>query len=1427
MPPTDGPPSSSPSPEKPPASGPAVPSPRTTEPLTDVGGQNLLNVLVDTIRAAEGRWATAVAAITALCGFGTGVWTLLQRSPEIALGALALLLLSVGLLLFQGFRRQRLGAAPQVGWFVGLRPLREGEITEGRMLRLQKREGTLDDQEDKDPLDRVIEKLRLPGESRGLLLSGEGGCGKTTVLTAARMQLKETYLCLTIQGGVQLTARLREMLRSELRKLGDNLPSDVDIAGMVLTLQSRLQRPVLLILDQFEEIFTTWPQIALPGSGDRDERQRAWRVFSEELKSLRTFLLAILSNSDGQSNTPNRLVLCVQRQFAGETEDFLIEGQHLASPRAKETVGEGAHQSLNIDRMRMESPRIEQVYRMLRQVEKPPWSLELIDRVLSEMAGGSLTHAHQVPASLAELQLIGQMLQTLRIYEPRRYPGRPRLLQEYVARLIRASSEIPPNDMRELLVALLPGPNDRAQPALSLVHLAQRVGAPAHTVQEALEELREKYALLVRYTDHREDGSSSEFHRLLPSYSAALLRDAIGHRAEVEQRTDQLVTAALAQQRARKGYVLPPSDLWWLWRHPPIERRPEYEVVFRRSLAWFLGIWMGLSSLLLTGILLVRFGLYRMDLNANRHIVLKRGLPYLMPILGSDDVLVATGFDVKDWMDQDIFPSGRELIADARNHRIFWQFLSLISPRFDAHRSLSQRARRMAFEYADFIKSTPNYVGSREVDPLLLRWRLAIDTEPKLRTTACDEYISLINAAYKSLRKVCDAPDGAGSMACDQADTRFRTFSSAVTSELRAGDRKELSCKAYDFIENLQQRFLNIEIDPPFKSSTYKDWSTLASVLDTREQKASLLLQRVASILSKKDVWADLTVEDAHDIVNFLSRVRNLTTTVASDRFTIPDAAQLLREKIKEPHLEKLQKLLLFIYAGGGPLRLASTGSLQVRSPISIDGQIIDPVLVLLGPRNPKLLALLEKQILAPKSPSSEYQRIAPSSPTPAATSATGTMLAAAPPTASTSAELETAPKSLKPATNMKSAVPTEPTQSTPTLVITPSAPLPDNISVKPAAAKQSDQENQLDETIRKAGEKFDLKNTVRAVRILFELQRYYTGDEKPIDSETIMKGLMRLVDAASRTPDEVDVKPGAVLVTSIEPLLQALETTICARGVDSESWIKTRQDYFFRRDLLKVAERFYQTIINNPSTKAEEIQHNLDRMRQLIRALLRASIPMSVLLDRFSISSYIPVERTDSELLLLDILDSGWAEHEGHIRYEGQPWGVQSRIRPLVSRYLEKDDKDSSNWATQALYYGVTDAGFEEKFNGLLSAPGDGLGRAYALHRLLRHTEGISQFEGEAAHQLTDRREDYAISDETPLAASERLFAELYSRRATRYAAYRGAVTEALVLLIQSPRSAEFRASLMQKVQQNLSSDALPFHLRMALWRLRQAMDD
>ncbi|HRI55353.1 MAG TPA: ATP-binding protein, partial [Pseudomonadota bacterium] len=378
--------------------------------------------------AAEGApdrlWTARSIAAGLLLGLGVAASGYLLMGGQLARQPswLAVPLLAVvlgGVILLGQVRRWRDRRPMSVTGFVGPRPLTRADREQygffGREVETE----------------HAVDKLRSPA-TRCLILSGESGCGKTSLLLAGVIPRLESELgcrCIYVAMDDKPVWALRQALRLAARRAvsepGTRLKDDLEQA------QRRAGRPVVLFIDQFEEFGASpvssedhlalielfqcvlgGPAAALP------DVQLCFSVRSDQLA-----LLDDLSRSAGPASS------------AGAEARLALPPLEL--PAAREIIDELARRS----GLRLE------------------WPLGVVERLIEDLATEQVHFGRtRRVVHAAELQMVCQMVchlvATRRIRTAADYPGKQQLLTAYLGRSIRSVPGLSPARVLDLLLHL-------------------------------------------------------------------------------------------------------------------------------------------------------------------------------------------------------------------------------------------------------------------------------------------------------------------------------------------------------------------------------------------------------------------------------------------------------------------------------------------------------------------------------------------------------------------------------------------------------------------------------------------------------------------------------------------------------------------------------------------------------------------------------------------------------------------------------------------------------------------------------------------------------------------------------------------------------------------------------------------------------------
>jgi hypothetical protein len=579
---------------------------------------------------AASPWRRAAKSLEGKAVIGLGLLGLLGTAGEksvgflerigisnplwIALAWLVLVIVAAAFYLLEVSRVRRLIVRRPTTAFIGVNP-----FTERDHPRFFGRDNEIEE---------IRRKLTGDPQLKFFILYGESGCGKTSLIRAGLIPAlnEKDYDCATLY--VRLYDHPEKSLREALRSIGK---PEVPVGGRAQTLFSELKAAharsgkgtLVLFIDQFQEFFIN------PLSAK--ERELFFKFVGETV---------------GAANLSVKLMFALRSDFFHRMTDFFGYVKNVL-------------QQSNTHRVNVFSLLWARIIIRLslqkateNQIEGILWEDALIERVLDDLAierrGGVAAETEPIVLP-AELQIVCQMIQRRGWVEARQYTGKEWLIRDYLNEAIQTSPN-PHLSNLVLLGMIHDNKITRAQPQTP-EEIAHKISAlnSAEALRH-LEYLDVNYRLVSQVVRQESPDEDREIaYELTHEYLVNVISSLAGSVEEESRR------ANLALQEHRKRYIINPkyrvpiADYWRILKRATVELTAEDRLLLRRSahrFAYRTGAAILLPVLL---ICVVRLGTVHFDVqhdkNDHSRVVVRRGLPYLMPLLGSDEILVNTGME--------------------------------------------------------------------------------------------------------------------------------------------------------------------------------------------------------------------------------------------------------------------------------------------------------------------------------------------------------------------------------------------------------------------------------------------------------------------------------------------------------------------------------------------------------------------------------------------------------------------------------------------------------------------------------------------------------------------------------------------------------------------------------------------------------------
>ncbi len=588
----------------------------------------------DTLRTYRGTIEAAVATVAALVAALTQIRGLFISNWWLTSTALLVVSFAVVAFLRDVLRRRRIQPVDIV-CFVGPQPMTKEDLKargfHGRHTEIE----------------RIVSKLTA-SHIRYLVLLGESGCGKTSLLQAGvipKLDEQGRFHCVYLRFTNQPLRALRDALRAVYPAPSTAASSSPPPAtGASNSLVDELNRarersgkPLVLFIDQFEE-FHLHP------------------IGPDDYRSIQEFVWAIVGK-DAIGDT--KLVFSLRYDFSHLMDVFYDE-------RYVDRGFSGGEVKVRLEPF--EEAVAEDVIRRTLQNKDGSfaWEERLLRRVLGDLTMRRVIAGIQCRIVLpAELQIVCQMVQTKR-FTAATYPGKNTLLQGHVQEAIDTTPSTSPQKAKQLLLSLVnPVEFTKAEP-----QTLQQIAGHLQMKERDWPQLR---SMLEHFDQHRrivnsrtieQGGEQVVVYELAHDYLAKLIRVVAGAEMSGVRRSQAILQSARLQLEFNPTYRLSINEFWHLRRYPAERMNSEDLRLMQRSIRAFALRICTPALVLSSAWLFVRFGYSHVAVEKGE-IVIKRGLPYVHPLFGSSKTAVSTSLSVTSGLlGHEAFVRTTDLIRD-------------------------------------------------------------------------------------------------------------------------------------------------------------------------------------------------------------------------------------------------------------------------------------------------------------------------------------------------------------------------------------------------------------------------------------------------------------------------------------------------------------------------------------------------------------------------------------------------------------------------------------------------------------------------------------------------------------------------------------------------------------------------------------------
>lgn len=595
---------------------PPLPSPPPPPPPVSPS-----SAFLDTLKTQRGLVEGSVTTVSALVVALTAFSDQLSKHPWLSGAALSIWVLAGGLFLRDALRRRRV-APISTTTFIGPQPF---ERTDRQSRGFYGRDADIE---------KIVGKLSVP-HIRHLVLIGESGCGKTSLLRAGVIPILEERgkaTCVYVVLKDQPVRRLREALVAVAPAADkpaadkpsadkpDGAPSQpVSLVEELTQARQRAGRTLILFIDQFEEFHTN----PVPPEDYRAVQELVWSVVGL------------------QSTLDVKLVFSLRYDFLHLLDVFYDE------ERVGQSFGSGEV------RVRLEPfSRLiaEEILRktLTDKQGRLSWDERLLARVLDDLT--TVRHIYGQPTPIvmpSEMQIVCQMIQSKGIGHAADYPGKKRLLLEHIGDAIDTAPGSGPSQAKQLLLTLINSDGiTKAKPQTipeiaAVLNLKER----EHSRLRIMLDYFDKERRIVRSFSLEEAGQPHKVvYELAHDYLAGMIRAVAGQEATGARRSQAILHSARMQGEYDPRYVLSILDAWYLRRYPAEQMTSEDRALIRRSVRAFAYRAVAPAACVLALWAFVRFGLEHLTIDPRTgQAEIRRGLPVAQPLLGSGKTKVALG----------------------------------------------------------------------------------------------------------------------------------------------------------------------------------------------------------------------------------------------------------------------------------------------------------------------------------------------------------------------------------------------------------------------------------------------------------------------------------------------------------------------------------------------------------------------------------------------------------------------------------------------------------------------------------------------------------------------------------------------------------------------------------------------------------------